>query len=202
MPLTQEFVLASESPRRKLLLEKTGIAFTVFPVKVSENLEKNLTVQAQIQRISLQKWQAASLEWNQTKGREALLLTADTMVVFEGQALGKPKDSSDAITTLQRLSGHSHQVITAVTLGLSSSLSPVESLETTDVIFRLISRQEILDYVATGEPLDKAGSYGIQEGGGKFVEKFVGSYDNIVGLPVDLVLRICRENSWDLPRSK
>ena len=202
MPLTQEFVLASESPRRKLLLEKAGVSFTVFPVKVSENLEKNLTVQDQIQRISSQKWQAARVEWNRTKDHEALLLTADTMVVFQGQALGKPKDSADAVQTLERLSGHSHRVITAISLGLSSSLSPVEALETTEVYFRLISRQEILDYVASREPMDKAGSYAIQENGGKFVEKFVGSYDNIVGLPVELVKRVCHENGWELPASK
>lgn len=198
----KEFVLASESPRRKSLLEEAGFLITVFPVKVSESLEKNLTVQGQIQAISKRKFNAARVAWNRTKDQEALLLTADTMVVLDGQALGKPEDSSEAIRVLQSLSGRGHQVMTALTMGLSSSDDFFENLVTTQVIFRPITRQEIEDYVATGEPLDKAGSYGIQGGGGKFVEKFVGAYDNVVGLPVQTVVEMCRTHGWELPRSR
>ena len=198
----KEFVLASESPRRKSLLEEAGFLITVFPVKVSESLEKNLTVQGQIQAISKRKFNAARVAWSRTKDQEALLLTADTMVVLDGQALGKPEDSSEAIRVLQSLSGRGHQVMTALTMGLSSSDDFFENLVTTEVIFRPITRQEIEDYVATGEPLDKAGSYGIQGGGGKFVEKFVGAYDNVVGLPVQTVVEMCRTHGWELPRSR
>lgn len=196
MKLNQEFVLASESPRRKQLLEAAGFKVTVFPVKVSESLEKNLNVESQIQAISLRKWQAAQRLWNSTKDHQALLLTADTMVVLEGQALGKPSDSDEAILTLARLSGRAHQVITAVTIGLTSSLKPIEAAARTEIHFRLISRQEIEEYVKTGEPLDKAGSYGIQGLGGKFVDQVDGPYDNVVGLPVDLVKKILLQECW------
>lgn len=195
-----EFVLASESPRRKLLLEEAGFRITVFPVKVSELLEKNLNVQAQIQAISGQKWKAAKTDWTRTKGVPALLLTADTMVVLDGQALGKPRDSDEAERVLASLSAREHEVITAVSLGLSSSSKPVEEICTTRVFFRPISRQEIQDYVRTGEPMDKAGSYGIQGLAGKFVEKIDGPFDNVVGLPVDLVRKLAQNNGWNLPR--
>ncbi|MFN7728285.1 MAG: Maf family protein [Bdellovibrio sp.] len=197
--LIKEFVLASESPRRKSLLEEAGFHITVFPVKVSESLEKNLTVQAQIRAISQRKFVAAKTQWNRTKGQEALLLTADTMVVHKGQALGKPEDSDDAVNTLLRLSNEAHQVMTAITLGLSSRSESFDDLVTTDVFFNLISRQQAEAYVQTGEPMDKAGSYGIQGLGRQFVEKFVGPYDNVVGLPVSAVLKICQEHGWQLP---
>lgn len=196
----QQFVLASESPRRKNLLEEAGFQITVFPVKVSESLEKNLTVQEQIRSISRRKFAAAHAAWNQTKGGPALLLTADTMVVHNGQALGKPEDFSDAVETLLRLSGDAHQVMTAVTLGLSSSSESFDEVVVTDVVFNPILRQAAEEYVRTGEPMDKAGSYGIQGLGGKFVQKVVGPFDNVVGLPVSTVAKICAEQGWQLPR--
>lgn len=195
-----EFVLASESPRRKILLEEAGFRITVFPVKVSESLKKNLTVEDQIQAISREKWTAARDSWNRTKASPALLLTADTMVVLDGQALGKPSDSTDAIRVLSELSGREHQVITAISLGLSSSSSPKDATSTTRVFFRPISRQEIETYVATGEPMDKAGSYGIQGPAGKFVDRIEGPFDNVVGLPVDLVRELAAREGWILAR--
>lgn len=197
-----EFVLASESPRRKQLLEEAGFRIRVFPVKVSESLEKNLNIQAQIQAISTRKWQASKEAWNKTFDQPALILTADTMVVLDGQALGKPEDFDDAVRTLERLSGRAHQVMTGVSLGLSSSSLPAEEICITEVFFRPISRQEIVDYVQSGEPMDKAGSYGIQGLAKKFVDKFVGSYDNVVGLPVDLVKKLAQKNAWALPTLK
>lgn len=196
MELVHEFVLASASPRRKRLLEEAGFRITVFPIQVSENLENNLNLTGQIQGVSLRKWRAARDAWTSTMGREALLLTADTMVLLDGQALGKPRDSAEAVRTLERLSGRLHQVVTALTLGLTSSSEPVERFETTDVRFRPVSGREILDYVATGEPMDKAGSYGIQGAAGKFVEEIRGPFDNVVGLPVELVRRTLTEMNW------
>jgi septum formation protein len=196
MKLVRELVLASESPRRKQLLQEAGFAITVYPVKVSESLEKNLNVEAQIQAISRRKWEAARDHWNRDEGREVLLLTADTMVVLGGQALGKPSDSQDAVKTLESLSGKVHQVMTAITLGLTSSSSPIEAIEVTDVWFRPISRQQIEEYVKTGEPLDKAGSYAIQGRAWDFVEKFVGSFDNVVGLPMELLRDLLQKNGW------
>lgn len=199
MHVIKKFVLASESPRRQKLLFEAGFLITVFPVKVSETLKKNLTAQEQIQVIAHEKFLAARHKWNQTNGQQALILTADTMVVLDGQALGKPADSADAINTLLRLSGHEHQVITAVCLGLSDSTFTIEKTQTTSVFFRLISRQEAAEYVATGEPMDKAGSYAIQGIGSKFVDTWSGDFDNVVGLPVNLVKEICKSQNWQLP---
>lgn len=183
--LTHEIILASESPRRKELLEKAGFQFTVFPIKVSEKLRKNLNVEDQILAISEEKSEAAVQTLSQTKSTPYLLLTADTMVVLNGKALGKPIDKTNAEEILNSLSGQKHEVKTAITLYESSSKKRVSSITTTEVFFRSISRQEILDYISTGEPMDKAGAYAIQGLGGKFVEKYFGPLDNVIGLPME-----------------
>jgi septum formation protein len=183
--LTHEIILASESPRRKELLEKAGFQFAVFPIKVSEKLRKNLNVDDQILAISEEKSEAAVQALSQAKSTPYLLLTADTMVVLNGKALGKPIDKADAEEILSSLSGQKHEVKTAITLYESSSKKRISSITTTEVFFRPISRQEILDYISTGEPMDKAGAYAIQGLGGKFVEKYFGPLDNVIGLPVE-----------------
>lgn len=188
--LTHELILASESPRRKELLEKAGFQFTVFPIKVSEKLRKNLNVAEQILAISEDKSTAAVQALSETKTGPFFLLTADTMVVLNGKALGKPVDVADAEHILTSLSGHMHEVKTAITVYDSLSKKRISSITTTDVYFRPISRQEILDYIATEEPMDKAGAYGIQGLGGKFVDKFVGPLDNVIGLPVEDLKKI------------
>lgn len=193
------FVLASESPRRKQLLEDAGFSFTVFPIKVSEILQKNLNAEDQIIQISEKKWIEARTAWNAQSSDESLILTADTMVVFNHNALGKPENELDARSMLENLSGNVHFVITAISLGKNTSEKPVTRATSTEVWFRTISRQEILDYIRTQEPMDKAGSYAIQGLGGKFVEKFVGPYDNVVGLPVETLKKVAQENGWKLP---
>lgn len=200
MHVIKKFVLASESPRRQKLLLEAGFLITVFPVKVSETLKKNLTVEQQIQAIAHEKFLAAQREWNQTNGQQSLILTADTMVVLDSQPLGKPIDSDDAIETLLKLSGREHQVITAVCLGLSDSDFTVKKTQSTSVFFRPISRQEAAEYVSTGEPMDKAGSYAIQGIGKKFVNSWAGDFDNVVGLPINLVKEICKSQNWLLPQ--
>lgn len=193
------FVLASESPRRKQLLEDAGFAFTVFPIKVSEILQKNLNAEDQIIQISEKKWRQAQSAWNAQNLDESLILTADTMVVLNHNALGKPENELDAQSMLENLAGNVHFVITAISLGKSNSEKPVTRSTSTEVWFRPISRQEIQDYILTKEPMDKAGSYAIQGLGKKFVEKYVGPYDNVVGLPVETLRKIAQENGWELP---
>ncbi len=187
---THELILASESPRRKQLLDEAGFQFTVLPIKVSEKLEKNLNLDEQIKNLAIRKSLAAEAELKSLKKQNYLLLTADTMVTLDNEALGKPENKLEAEQMLTRLSGRSHQVKTAICLFKSSTFQRICEIQTTEVFFRLISRQTILEYIATGEPMDKAGAYAIQGLGGKFVEKYVGAYDNVVGLPVALLKEI------------
>lgn len=201
--VARTLILASESPRRKDLLARAGFFFHVFSVKVSENLEKNLTVDEQILRIAREKADASHRVYKSLNNQPFLILAADTMVVLDGEPLGKPESEEEAFNFLRRLSGRAHEVKTAVVLvegpdTFEGNLKMRQGIETTQVHFRPLSDREIREYIASGEPMDKAGAYGIQGLGGNFVEKFVGAYDNVVGLPIDLVRRLLREGNWDL----
>lgn len=195
---SRKLILASESPRRKDLLLKAGFSFHVFSVKVSESLEKNLTVDEQILKIAHRKAMASLETYKPLKDETFLILAADTMVVLDGEPLGKPQDMNQAIDYLRRLSGHTHQVKTAVILMEGNPQCPNlrQGLETTEVTFRPLSEKEIQEYVATGEPMDKAGAYGIQGAAGQFVEKIKGPFDNVVGLPIELVHKLLKEGAW------
>lgn len=127
-------------------------------------------------------------------GSKPLILAADTTVVLDGEILGKPADAEDARRMLRQLSGRSHEVITGVALLRLPDGALRVADETTEVEFAPLSDVEIETYVATGEPMDKAGAYAIQEGAARFVSRIAGSYANVVGLPVELVLRILEEN--------
>lgn len=194
--LKHPLILASESPRRKQLLTEAGFSFAVFPVKVSENLGKNLNLDEAIIEVAIRKANAALEQHNFLKSDNFLVLAADTMVILEGQALGKPESKIDAELTLGRLSGRNHEVKTAICVIESSTKKIASAIETTKVYFRPILRQEILDYIATNEPMDKAGSYAIQGIGGKFVEKYLGSFDNVIGLPIGNLKNLLKENHW------
>jgi septum formation protein len=206
-----QLILASESPRRKTLLQEAGFSFCTFPVKVSEIIDKNLTtprtIDAQILEIAQTKVQASLRQYNPLKIGDFLFLAADTMVVFGNTPLGKPRSSTEAFEFLRLLSGQMHEVKTAVVIVEAQCRSQNETLKlqnmkevgrvcTTQVEFRSLADQEILDYVATGEPMDKAGAYGIQGLGGQFVSRIIGPYDNVVGLPIDLVKELFAENNW------
>lgn len=198
-----QLILASESPRRKDLLQKAGFFFHVFSVKVSENLEKNLTLDEQIITIARRKAEAALAAFKPSKSQSFLFLAADTLVIHDDVVLGKPSSEKEAAEFLGRLSGSEHLVKTAVVLIeatplVRGSLSlrqsrVVEGLETTKVIFKHLSEKQIKEYILSGDPMDKAGAYGIQGGGGIFVEKVVGPYDNVVGLPMDLTKKLIKE---------
>lgn len=202
-PTARTLILASESPRRKDLLARAGFFFHVFSVKVSENLEKNLTVDEQILLIARRKAEASHRVYKSLNKQSFLILAADTMVILDGEPLGKPRDEEEAFQFLRRLSGRSHEVKTAVVLvegpdDSEGNLKMRQGVETTQVYFRPLSDREIREYIASGEPMDKAGAYGIQGLGGNFVEKFIGAYDNVVGLPVELVRRLLRDGQWEL----
>jgi len=194
-----QLILASESPRRKDLLQKAGFFFHVFSVKVSESLEKNLTVDEQILNIARRKAEASLKAYKPLRKEDFLVLAADTMVIVDGEPLGKPLDEGQAFDYLTLLSGRSHQVKTAVVLK-DLKMRQFEGIQTTDVTFRHLSEREIEEYILSGEPMDKAGAYGIQGLAGQFVSKITGSFDNVVGLPVDLVKKLLNDGGWQLKK--
>ena len=179
-----KIILASASPRRKELLAKAGISFTVIPAAGEEKRTSETPGEA-VQQLARDKaeWVAQSLAECE---EGTLVIGSDTIVVFENRILGKPKDRRDAAETLEKLQGNTHQVYTGVTVLERKAGKWVEHtfFESTDVTFYPVSREEIQDYIATGEPMDKAGSYGIQGLFGIYVKGICGDYNNVVGLPV------------------
>lgn len=180
-------ILASESPRRKQLLSEAGFSFDVVPVKISEIPNKNLNVNEQILDIARRKARAALPLLKASRTEPFIVLTADTEVIFGGGPLGKPQDREDAFRILRLLSGKYHEVLTAVCVVESSTGNELSHVETTKIYFKNLSDAEIWTYIDTGEPMDKAGAYGIQGQGRAFVEKIDGPFDNVVGLPVEAV---------------
>lgn len=174
-----EIILASQSPRRRELLERMGLTgFQVISPDVDEDLGEELPPAELVSRLSQRKAQAVAAK----AGKDALVIAADTVVALEGTILGKPADKLSAFRMLSALSGTRHQVYTGVTV-LRGEESYTE-YETTDVTFRELSEGEIEDYICTGEPMDKAGAYGIQGYGALFIEGIQGDYYNVMGLPV------------------
>ena len=179
-----KIILASASPRRKELLAKAGISFTVIPAAGEEKRTSEDPGEA-VQQLARDKaeWVAQSLAECE---EGTLVIGSDTIVVFENRILGKPKDRRDAAETLEKLQGNTHQVYTGVTVLERKAGKWVEHtfFESTDVTFYPVSREEIQDYIATGEAMDKAGSYGIKGLFGIYVKGICGDYNNVVGLPV------------------
>lgn len=170
-------ILASASPRRAELLRQIGVTFSVQPAHVDETPQANESADHYVERLARDKALAIA-----ATAPGATVLGSDTSVVFEGRILGKPTDRDEAMATLQQLSGQSHQVMTAVALARDSRCE--SRVVTTEVRFRALSLDEIKAYVGSGEPMDKAGSYGIQGLGGIFVSGLRGSYSAVVGLPL------------------
>ncbi len=183
-------ILASESPRRKQLLLEAGFQFSVIPSKVSEIPDENLNINDQILDIARRKATAItteSLPLHSSEIQEFIVIAADTEVIFAGKPLGKPQNKADAFRILRLLSGNAHEVKTAICLIHSKTLTEVSQVETTKIIFKSLSEAEIWSYIETGEPLDKAGAYAIQGLGRNFVAEFEGSFDNVVGLPIQVL---------------
>ena len=178
-------ILASQSPRRKELLGLLNIPFTVRVADIDETMEPGIPITEALAQLSRRKAEAVP--------REAadIVIAADTMVVCDGQQLGKPKDRADAGRMLALLSGRSHQVMTGLTVMQGEKC--VCHTEVTEVFFRKLSAEEIRDYVSSGDCDDKAGAYGVQSGAAVFVEKICGDYYNVVGLPVCRLACILKE---------
>ena len=174
------FILASASPRRKELLEQIGVKFDILPATGEEVITKELPGEV-VMELAKQKAEEVA----KTAGADALVLGADTVVAYEGKILGKPKDEADALRMLTMLSGKEHEVYTGVALIDNRDQSMENFFERTKVTMYPVSEEEIRDYIAGGEPMDKAGSYAIQGGWAEFVERIEGDYSNVVGLPWD-----------------
>ena len=178
-------VLASSSPRRAELLRAAGIPFDLFPVDVDEAVLKLEPPGEHVRRLAREKADAAF-----AAHPDAVVLGADTIVLISGEILGKPRDAADATRMLRLLSGREHEVLTGVAIVAKRGVA-VE-VARTRVWFTPLNELEIAEYVASGEPLDKAGAYGIQGIGSRFIDRIQGSYSNVVGLPVALVYRLLK----------
>ena len=178
-------ILASGSPRRRELLSAAGLSFEVRPASVDETPRPGETPEAYVERLAEEKARAA---WREGE----LTLGADTTVVVDGEILGKPEDASDAERMLARLSGRAHEVLTGFCVfdGATARCG----VATTKVIFHAMDQDEIAAYAASGEPLDKAGGYGIQGLASKYVDRIEGCYFNVVGLPVSRVYALLSES--------
>ncbi|WP_114418791.1 Maf family protein [Marinospirillum perlucidum] len=188
-PLLQHLVLASASPRRKELLYQLqpGLQLTIQPAAIDESLVGQEAGEDLVRRLAIAKAHriASSLD-SSLAGYP--VLAADTEVVLDGRPLGKPGSREAAVELLSRLSGRFHEVKTGMALVKGSTW--LDAVVTTRVFFRELSRDEIQAYVATGEPDDKAGGYGIQGRGAALVEKIEGSYSNVVGLPLETLTQL------------
>lgn len=169
-------ILASASPRRQELLKLFGIPFTIRVADIDETMEPSAAAFDEVARLSREKALAVPREDND------IIIAADTIVVCEGKVLGKPHSRSEAEAMLSLLSGRDHQVMTGCTVLKAQTCETFT--EVTDLHFRELTKKEIRRYVASGEPMDKAGAYGIQGGAALFCEKMVGDYYNVMGLPV------------------
>jgi septum formation protein len=195
-----QLILASQSPRRKQILSERGYVFRAFPIEVSEILNKNLNIPQRISDCARQKAEAAMKLLLSEKNQEILVLSADTVVVLDQDILLKPTSESHAHEMLTRLSARSHQVITGFCLCELKSGCLILGHDITQVTFRHLCEQEILDYIKTGDPMDKAGAYGIQGSAKAFVQKIAGSFLNVVGLPIEKIEQVVAENGWTLQK--
>ena len=180
-----EIILASASPRRKELMGHLPFSFTVRVSQADEKMDGRNLPQDEVARISYLKANDVA------RTKDDIVIGADTIVVCDGVILGKPKNEEDAFRMLTMLSGRAHQVMTGVTLLQGDRRHSFT--EITDVYFRPLCKEEILSYIHSGDPMDKAGAYGIQSGASLFVEKIVGDYYNVVGLPVCHLSQVLKE---------
>ncbi len=179
-------ILASSSPRRRELLTLVGIAHEVIPADIDETERRGEDPAEHAERLAREKGTVIA-----HRHPDALIIAADTIVVIDGRVLGKPRTPDEAGLMLRTLRGRTHRVLTAVAVARGTRL--VSGVEEVDVTFRDLSDADIAAYVATGEPMDKAGAYGIQGYGAALVERIEGDFFSVMGLPVRLVLNLLRE---------
>ncbi|MGI9043523.1 MAG: Maf family protein [Gemmatimonadaceae bacterium] len=188
-------ILASSSPRRRDLLKLVGLAHTVRPADIDELPLPGELPEGHAERLAREKAEAVA-----TLNRDDLVIAADTIVVLDDEILGKPRDEADARKTLSRLSGRTHTVVTGMACSLGGRT--VSGVENVSVTFRYLTEAEIEAYVATGEPMDKAGAYGIQGYGATIVRRIDGDYFAVMGLSLVRLVSLMRELgvSYDFPR--
>lgn len=181
-----ELILASQSPRRRQLLALMGLEFCVLSAEVDETMDPDKPVETEIARVSRRKAEAVVTKVS----RDACIVAADTLVCIDGERLGKPHDAAEAAAMLRRLSGREHTVMTGVSVLCGTCTESFT--EKTTIHFRALSEAEIQAYIATGEPMDKAGAYGIQGQAALFVDAIVGDYYNVMGLPICRLTQVLR----------
>jgi septum formation protein len=201
-------ILASASPRRKELLEQIGVEFEICPAKGEENVTESdpAAVVLELSKQKAEEIAVGVLSYNEAHPglvtpQDILVIGADTVVAYKGEILGKPRDEADAERMLTLLSGQVHSVYTGVTLVFldkSGRTGEHAFFEKTDVSLYPLSAGEIARYIASGEPMDKAGSYGIQGRFASYIEKINGDYNNVVGLPVARLYQELKRLGYDL----
>ena len=192
-------ILASQSPRRHELMKLTGLPFTVRVADIDETMDPALPVQQEVTRVSRRKAQAIAARYGLTlydvfrradASPDDIVIAADTIVVIDGRELGKPRSEEEALGMLRLLSGRTHEVVTVLSVCKGSQLE--SEAVVTKVTFRTLCEEELRAYVRTGEPMDKAGSYGIQGYGAMFVSRIEGDYFSVMGLPLCPLCRMLR----------
>lgn len=186
-----KIILASQSPRRRALLEQMGLEFTCCVSELDEDVFSGLAPEELVKILSREKSEAVAAAYDD----DALLIAADTVVVLDGVILGKPADEAQALKMLTALSGRTHSVYTGVTVRQGGRIETI--CEVTEVTFRSLTAEECALYVATGEPMDKAGAYGIQGYGALLVKGLHGDYFNVMGLPVQRLGQLLGEFDVD-----
>jgi septum formation protein len=185
----EAFILASGSPRRRELLHQLGFSFRVIPSSLEETNQSGMEPRSHAAYYAREKAKEVARYHSQT-----WVLAADTIVVVDQEILGKPVNAIEATAMLSRLSGRSHQVITGVSLLHGQNGVEESQIVETEVFMRRLSAADIEGYIATGEPMDKAGAYGIQGIGGCLIQRIEGSYSNVVGLPLCETVELLRRH--------
>lgn len=189
----RSIILASSSPRRKELLAGLGLEFTVISSDVSEEVENNCSPAEMVKLLAQRKAEAVARQIDQ-----GLVIGADTIVVLEGEVLGKPRDKIDAFSMLTRLQGREHKVYSGISIVDAKTNEYETGFQSTTVRMRSLNDLEVTQYIATDEPMDKAGAYAIQGLGATLVEGINGDYFTVVGLPLALTAKYLRNFGVDL----
>lgn len=191
-----KIVLASASPRRAEILRNAGLPFEILPGSIDETPLPAEPAHKYVLRLAREKSSAAARTLGETS-EQALIVAADTTVAIGKEILGKPTSPEDARRMLRLLAGHTHEVLTGLSVTTTPGAAEISRVETTRVTFLPLTDEDISYYISTGEPFDKAGAYGIQGIGGRYVERIEGCYFNVMGLPLSWLWRALRELGWE-----
>ena len=185
----RKLILASQSPRRKELMEKCGLQFTVEAADIDETIDPAKDLREEVKRLAYGKAETVL-----RKHPDAVVVGSDTIVVIDGKVLGKPKDEEEAAAMLRELSGRTHQVMTGLCI-LSADRQFCDA-SVSDVAFEIMDVEEISSYVRTGEPMDKAGAYAVQGIASRYIKEIRGDYYAIMGLPLSMVYETLKDRDW------